>query len=88
MGTNMMCVDRMGHYMRLHAHIPMCSQRRIFREPVTWNSTCTEICQRNTVSFTQYVHVHRSVRVTVRSCLHILSLQVVLFASGTKAEWR
>ena len=36
MGTNMMCVDRMGHYMRLHAHVPMCSQRRIFREPVAW----------------------------------------------------
>ena len=35
-GTNTMYVHRMGYYMRLHAHVPMCSQRRIYREPVTW----------------------------------------------------
>ena len=32
------------------------------------NSTCMKSCQRNTVSFTQCVHMHKSVRVTVRSC--------------------
>ena len=36
------------------------------------NSTCTESCQRNTVPFTQCVHVQKSVRVTVRACSHIL----------------
>ena len=34
--TNTMYVHHMGHYMRLHAHVRMCSQRRIYREPVTW----------------------------------------------------
>ena len=34
------------------------------------NSTCKKSCQRNIVSFTQCVHVHKSVSVTVRA-VHI-----------------
>ena len=36
------------------------------------NSTCMESCQRNIVSFTQCVHVHKSARVTLRACSYIL----------------
>ena len=36
MGTDKMYVHRMGHNVRPHAHVPMCRQRWIYREPVIW----------------------------------------------------
>ena len=38
-------------------------------KPVTWE---LHMHEENTVTFTQCVHVHKSVRVTARSCSHIL----------------
>ena len=64
-------VHRMGHYMRLHAHVPMCSQRRIYREPVTWELHMHGELPKE-YSFIYSAHVHKSVRVTVRACSHIL----------------
>ena len=73
-----MC-SRMSHTMYIHRvcphwigplyiHLqPMCSQRRIYRETSHMGTH-----EENTVTFTQCVHVHKSVRVTVRSCSHIL----------------
>ena len=60
---------RMGYmYMYLCAAVKGGSTENQSYE----NSTCTESCQRNTASFTQCVHVQKSVRVTVRACSHIL----------------
>ena len=60
-------------YGTLHAATCTCAVKGGSSENQSrGNSTCTEICKRNTVSFTQCVHMHRSVRVTVRTCSHIL----------------
>ena len=69
MGTNAMYVHPMGH-----AATCTCTYVSAVKgeNQSRGNSTCMKSCQRNTVSFTQCVHVHKSVRVTVRACSHIL----------------
>ena len=67
MGTNTMYVHRMGHAAM---HMYQCAVKGGSTEKsVTWE---LHMHEENTVTFTQCVHVHMSVRGTVRSGSHIL----------------
>ena len=71
MGTNTMYVHCMEYYMQA-TWACICAVKGGSTENQSYgNSTCTESCQRNIV-FTRCVHVHKSVRVTVRACSHTL----------------
>ena len=54
MGTNTMYVHGMGH-----AATCTCTFVQSKENQSRGNSTCMKSCQRNTVSFTQCVHVHK-----------------------------
>ena len=51
-----------------YMHMYVCAVRGSRENQSHENSTCMKSCQRNIVSFTQCVHMHKSVRVTVRTC--------------------
>ena len=71
MKTNTMYVHPMGHAATCTCTYVQ-SKEDLQRHLSRGNSTCMKSCQRNTVTFTQCVHMHKSVRVTVRACSHIL----------------
>ena len=61
--------------MQLHAHVPnVQSKEDLQRTSQMGTPYAQRVSKRSTVSFsnTQCVHVHKSVRVTVRACSHIL----------------
>ena len=53
-----------------YMHMYLCTVKG---DPIENQSRGNSICiERNTVSFTKCVHVHKYVRVTVKACSHIL----------------
>ena len=71
---NNIILDNSCGYMCMYLHV--CAVKGGCTENQSYGNS--ERCQRYIVSFTQCVSVHKSVRVTVRSCLHTLfELRVV-----------
>ena len=59
------CTSYMGHACG-SMHMYLCAVKGgSTKNQSRGSSTCMKSCERNTVTFTQCVHVHKSVRVTV-----------------------